>query len=285
VEHVTTYRTASVIIRTKNEAKWLGATIDGVRAQSIAAAEIIVIDSGSTDGTLAIAQRKGVRLLTISPEEWGYSRAINRAAEVASGEILVILSAHCPPVGSRWLEHLLAPFEDPTVAGVWGPNHRPGRPVPPPGPAERQEAGTYGAHNRTWGLSNANSAVRRDLWKEFPFDESLPAAEDKAWGMEAMARGYALVHEPAAGVWHPAHRPTASFRRNRAVEQGFAMLFPDTPNSVTPSPVRIAVNAVARSLRFHREHRDLKAFLHDVGRTPSTISALVGSAWARRRLR
>jgi rhamnosyltransferase len=273
---------ASVIIRTKNEAKWLDRTLRGVLRQDPQPLEVIVIDSGSIDETVAIARRHPVVVLTIDPAEWGYSRAINRAAEVASGDVLVMLSAHCPPVTRHWLSELLAPFADPDVAGTWGPNLRPGRPVPVPGPPMRQEPGSYGPHNRTWGLSNANAAVRRALWKEFPFDERLPAAEDKGWGMEAMSRGYALVHVPAAAVWHPAHPLMSAFRRNRAVEQGFAMLFPGDDVGA-PHPVRVVVGAARRSLAFHTTNRDLKAVARDVMRAPSTLFAIIGAAWGRRR--
>jgi hypothetical protein len=193
-----------------------------------------------------------------------------------------MLSAHCPPVDRRWLARLQAPFDDPDVGGPWGPNLRPGRPIPPPGPPSRQEPGTYGPDNRTWGLSNANAAVRRALWKEFPFDERLPAAEDKGWGMEAMRRGYALVHVPAAAVWHPAHPVLSAFRRNRAVEQGFAMLFPDA-HVGAPNPLRVVVDAARRSLAFHTANRDLKAVAKDLMRAPSTLFAMVGAAWGRRR--
>jgi glycosyltransferase involved in cell wall biosynthesis len=271
---------ATVIIRAKNEAKWLDATLRGVLSQRRPPAQVIVIDSGSTDDTLAIARRHPIEVMEMPAEEWGYSRAINVAAQRATEEFLVILSAHCTPVDDLWLEHLLEPFDDPTVAGVWGPSVRPGRPVPPPQPPQRQEPGSYGAHNRAWGLSNPNAAVRRDLWKEFPFDERLPAAEDKAWGMHAMHLGYSLVHHPAAAVWHPAHPPLAAFRRNRAVEEGFAMMFPDADIEV-PSALRVVLKGVRRSLAFHGANRDISALLTDLRRAPSTALAVIGGGWGR----
>jgi len=268
-------RTASIIIRTKNEERWLGTTLRAILTQSILPVEIFVIDSGSTDDTLTIARRfPEVTVLLISPQEWGYSRAINRAASKATGEILVVLSAHCPPVDERWLASLLAPFDDPIVAGVWGPSLSPGRPRPIVGPPEYQEPGSYRYENRSWGLSNPNAAIRRELWEAFPFDESLPAAEDKAWGREAMARGYCIVYEPKAAVWHPTHHPLAAYRRNRAVQAGFAMMFPERrAQGVRPGAL---LRAFTRTVRFHVQNRDAAAFWKDAKRFPSLVAAVVG---------
>jgi rhamnosyltransferase len=277
---------ASVIIRTKNEQKAIGATLDAVLSQRLRPHEVIVIDSGSTDSTLDITARypDPVRIMTIPPAEWGYARALNRAAASATGEYLVCLSAHCLPIRPDWLEHLLRHFEDPRVAGTWGPNVRPGRPLPEAGPPLRQEPGTYDRTNWTWGLSNGNSAVRRTLWEQFPFDESMPAAEDKAWGREAMVRGYCIVHEPAAMVLHDTHSFLAAYRRQKAVNEGFAMMFPE-PDSERRHQVARAGAAAWQLVRRHAEQRDARALWTDARRAPSSIAAVVGGLAARRRPR
>jgi rhamnosyltransferase len=98
---------ASVIIRTKDEQAGLGATLEAVLGQHHRPHQVIVIDSGSRDRTLEIAYRYPVCTLSIPPREWGYSRALNRAAAHAHGDVLVCLSAHCVPVDDRWLGNLL----------------------------------------------------------------------------------------------------------------------------------------------------------------------------------
>ena len=215
---------ASVIIRTKNEARSIGATLDAVFSQSIPPHEVFIIDSGSRDQTLQIASRYPVKLLTMSPKGWSYPRALNFGAREAAGEFLVCLSAHSPPVDEHWLENLLGHFDDPSIAAVWGPRH-------PNAAAKsglvRQEKGSYTVEAPQYGLSNHNSALRRSLWLAFPFDEALPAAEDKGWGQEAMARGYSIVYEPAAAVLHGRHRALNEFRRSRAIRAGYRILFPE----------------------------------------------------------
>ncbi|HYY44324.1 MAG TPA: glycosyltransferase family 2 protein, partial [Actinomycetota bacterium] len=220
-------KTASVIIRTKNEARSLAQTLSAVFAQELPPHEVFVIDSGSRDATLEIASRFPVLIRRIDPREWNYSRALNVCAREATGEFLVCLSAHCPPIRRDWLYKLLRHFDDPEVAAVWGPNLSPGRHEYAGGEPIRQRPGTYTVDTRMFGLVNSNSALRRSLWLEFPFDESLPATEDKAWGMEAMKRGFSIVHDPEAAVWHIRHPALESFKRNRAVMAGYAMLFPE----------------------------------------------------------
>jgi Glycosyl transferase family 2 len=276
--------TASVIIRTKNEERALGGTLERVLGQRVAPLEVIVIDSGSTDRTLEIAQKSGARLMTISPEEWGYARALNRAAAAARGDVLVMLSAHCLPVDEDWLGYMLRHFDDATVAAVAGTQLAPRRRRPVPGPPTRQLPGTYNRDNWTWGLSNANGAVRASLWKEEPFDESFPASEDKQWGRVMMERGYCVVHEPSAVVWHERHAVAASYRRQKLVMQGFAMMFPDG-GSTRPQLARAASRAARASVRRHLRERDLGLLISDLSRVPATSSAIIAGLFARRRPR
>jgi glycosyltransferase involved in cell wall biosynthesis len=271
---------ASVIIRTKNEQAALGTTIEAVLAQQVPPHELLVIDSGSTDRTLEIAARYPVRILAIAPADWGYARALNRAASEATGDVLVCLSAHCVPIDRAWLGALLAPFADARVAGVWGPQLRPGRPAPAAGSPLCQEPGSYSYANRTWGLSNANAAVRRDMWAAFPFDETMPAAEDKAWGRDAMNRGYCIVHEPAAAVWHAKHAPADAYHRQRAVMEGFARMFPEMERGVRAQGPT-AMRAAWRLVRYHLSARDPRALWADVRRLPSTAAAIIGGMRAR----
>ena len=221
---------ASVLIRTLNEAAALPATLASVLSQQTAPFEIIVIDSGSTDETVPIAREWGARVIELGPEEWSYPRALNLGAEVASGEVLVCLSAHSVPIDDKWLTYLLRHFDDPVVAAVWGQELNESRADPVPGPPSRYGRGSYTAETRRWGLSNANSALRRSLWEELRFDERLPAAEDKAWAREVMARGWVTVYEPAAVTRHGRHRPLHAFRRNRSIVEGYRVIFPELVN-------------------------------------------------------
>ena len=274
-------KTASILIRTKNEARSLGATLDAVLEQDLAPHEVFVIDSGSHDATLEVAARYPVRIMRIPPREWSYSRALNLGAREATGEFIVCLSAHCPPIRRTWLATLLRHFDDPRVAAVWGPNLSPGRHAPIMDPPIRQEPGTYTVANRRFGLVNSNSALRRSLWLEFPFDESLPATEDKKWGQEAMARGYCLVHDPQAAVWHERHPAINSFKRNRAVMAGYVILFPELQSQ--GNPLWITLRGAFRKIAFHIRTRDAAKLRLDLRTAPSKLAAVVGNYLGERR--
>lgn len=277
-------RTASVIIRTKDEARHLGRTLEAIINQTVRPHQIIVIDSGSTDGTLSIAARYPVEIMHIHPREWGYGRALNVAAARATGEILVCLSAHCVPISDSWLASLLRHFDDSAVAGVWGPGYRPGREVPAPGQPQRQTPGSYTVETRAWGFTNANSALRRDLWRVLPFDEFLPAAEDKAWGKAMLERNMTIVYEPAAAVWHAPHGTMAAFRRNHAVQLGYHKIFPELGSTVgiqTWGVLRRAWQLTWSRLAAW----DFAGLGRDIRRLPAVSSSVVGGVLANLRER
>ncbi len=110
----------SVVIRAYNEAAHIGRLLTGIQQQTLPEVEVILVDSGSTDGTVQIAEAFGVKLVTISPEEFTFGRSLNRGIEAASHEYVAIISAHCYPVYPDWLEKLIEPLADPEVAICYG---------------------------------------------------------------------------------------------------------------------------------------------------------------------
>jgi 2-desacetyl-2-hydroxyethyl bacteriochlorophyllide A dehydrogenase len=195
----------SIIIRTLNEAQHLDRLLDGIREQTYQAYEIIVIDSGSTDGTLEIAQRPGVRLLHIAPEDFTFGRALNQGCAVAEGQFLVFVSAHTYPMDEGWLERLVAPLRASDVAMVYG--------------SQRGISGSRISEARDWERffvpmtkmvdepysHNGNAAVRRDLWETQPFNEQLTGLEDLDWARKIHHRGYRICYA-GESVVHHVHR-------------------------------------------------------------------------------
>src|SRR2546428_14000675 len=116
----------SIVIRCRDEARSLGRGREAVLAQEGApAAEVVALDSGSRDGTLALLARHPVRVEHLA--RFTYGAALNRGAALARGALVVYLSAHCRPLARDWLARLLAPFTDPQVVARFG------RPGPGPG--------------------------------------------------------------------------------------------------------------------------------------------------------
>lgn len=210
--------TVGIVIRTLNESELIGMCLETLGGQRTRhKIEILVVDSGSTDTTVEIAEAHGVRVVHLSPDDFDYSRALNVGIGELRAELVISLSAHAIPLDDDWVETLAAPFEDPQVAGVTC------RQVPwPDAPwREVQRLGRmFGTARRVCtsesaaGLtfSNAASAIRREVWREQPF--TLPAAEDQEWADRVLAAGWSLVYEPAASVYHShQENPRAQARR------------------------------------------------------------------------
>ena len=185
---------ASIIIRTKNEERWIAACLSMIYRQTQKNLEVIVIDSDSTDGTLRKAQNFPVKVLSLSGR-YRTGKALNEGARAAQGEFLVFLSAHCLPVTEQWLENLLAGFQDATVAGVYGRQQQMAFSRPQD---KRDLTITFGLDRRVQRkdpfFHNANSAIRRTLWEQVPFDETVVNIEDRQWAESILARGYCLVY-------------------------------------------------------------------------------------------
>lgn len=210
--------TVGVVIRTLNESEHIARCIQTLRQQHGGfELDVVVVDSGSTDGTVELGRANGARIVELSPDEFDYSKALNLGIESVRGDLVVSLSAHAIPVDDRWLETMLAPFADPAVAGVSSGQ------IPWPG-ARWQEVkrirlqfdSVRRVYSRDTGdailFSNAASAIRRSVWLEEPF--TLPAVEDLDWGRRVVAAGLFVVYEPAAAVYHSHDEgPRAQARR------------------------------------------------------------------------
>jgi rhamnosyltransferase len=166
---------------------------------------VVVVDSGSTDGTQAIVRSFPTILLQIKPEEFTYGYALNLGVAAAEGELIATLSAHSTPTDAAWLANLVAPFKQPRVAGVYGRQ----RPRTNATPFELLGMRLTGVLcdkpkllDRRPLFSNANGAFRRALWLEHPFDERVRGAEDIAWVRTMQERGYLIAYEPSAAVYH-----------------------------------------------------------------------------------
>lgn len=196
--------TVSIVIRTYNEAANLARLLEGIAQQQASFRfETVLVDSGSTDDTVAIALRHGARVVHILPDEFSFGYSLNRGIEAAQGEFCVLVSGHCYPVDPHWLHHLITPFVDPTVAVVYG---------------KQRGADTtrYSEHQifQQWFpdeapgkqslafCNNANCAIRRALWLERRYDESITGLEDLEWAGCMTRRGFSVYYAPDAGVIH-----------------------------------------------------------------------------------
>lgn len=204
---------ATLIIPTKNAGPSFKSTLERIFSQKYAGSyEVLVVDSGSKDGTVKTARDSGARVMEIKPEEFGHGKTRNFAARNARGRKLIFTTQDAIPADDRWLQRLSDDLDDPSVAGVYG------RQIPKEDalPMERFFLNTRylekgetrraspGAPLRIEDVffSNVNSAVKRGVFLKIPFREDLIISEDMQWAKDALTAGYAITYDPDAAVIH-----------------------------------------------------------------------------------
>lgn len=187
--------------------------------------EVLVIDSGSDDGTPELAEQSGFRTHRIPPDAFGHGRTRNLGVELASGSIVCFITDDVLPVTPDWPLKFSEVLADPAVAGVYG------RQVPRdattmemffvsmnyPEERLRYQPRADGHHPRPGRVvfSNAFSAVRKDVVLEVPIPEDADYSEDQIWARKALAGGYAIAYEPAAEALHAhTYKLRGVFRRS-----------------------------------------------------------------------
>jgi len=196
---------ASIVIRTLNEAQHLDDLMQMIAGQKTDGLEVetVLIDSGSTDGTVTIAEAHGARITTISKTEFSFGRSLNRGCDFATGDFLVFISGHCVPVDPHWLQRLCQPLIDGTT------NYTYGRQIgdDTSNYSERRIFAKYfpdtsQVPQEGFFCNNANSAITRTAWERFRFDEELTGLEDMELAKRMVQAGYKIGYVANAPVFH-----------------------------------------------------------------------------------
>jgi GT2 family glycosyltransferase len=197
----------SIIIRTKNEEKWISSCLKSVFKQEYQNIEVIVVDNESTDRTVIKAQEFPIKLVEI--KKFLPGKAINDGIRASSGEYIVCLSGHCVPVNNQWLGNLIKDLNDPNVAGVYGRQE----PLSFTSDLDKRDLLTVFGRDKKIQVKdsffhNANSAFRREVWDQYPFDEHVTNIEDRVWGELVISKGFNIIYEPDSSVyhWHGIHQ-------------------------------------------------------------------------------
>ncbi|RLA51493.1 MAG: glycosyl transferase family 2 [Gammaproteobacteria bacterium] len=196
----------SIVIRTLDEGRYLDELLSSAFNQKLDPGmqlEVVIIDSGSTDDTLSIAERHGCRITHIDKSEFTFGRSLNRGSEYANGDVLIYVSGHCIPEGQYWLANLVAPVVDGRATYVYGrqigcettkysENKLFGKYFP--GESKIPQADIF--------CNNANAAILRDVWEEYRFDEEVTGLEDMELGRRLLDDGCLIAYTADAMVYH-----------------------------------------------------------------------------------
>ena len=221
--------TCSIVIRAYNEEKHIGRLLEGLRQQTLKDVEIILVDSGSTDQTVSIAEAFGARIVHIPSAEFTFGRSLNFGLRKATRELVAIASAHVYPVYPDWLETLLRPFEDEKVALTYGKQRGPVT-------AKYSEQQIYhqwypNASNpsqTTAFCNNANAAIRKSLWEQNQYDETLTGLEDLAWAKWTQEHDYKIAYVAEAEIIHIHNEtPRGVFNRYRREAMALRRIYPE----------------------------------------------------------
>jgi glycosyltransferase involved in cell wall biosynthesis len=206
----------SIVIRTLNEARYLGELLQGIRRQACDGLDVetVVIDSGSTDGTLDIAREHGCVLTHIRREDFSFGRSLNMGCEAASGDVFVFVSGHCVPADEQWLRRLCEPVVNGTVHYSYG------RQIG--GPQSRfSECRIFEKYypavscvpQNGFFSNNANSALSRAAWSTHRFDEDLTGLEDMELAKRLCEAGGKVGYVAEACAYHYHHEGWSQVRR------------------------------------------------------------------------
>lgn len=214
----------SIIIRSFNEAWALRDTLPALAIQDYRTWELIVIDSGSTDGSVELIEAAKPRhFVRIAPHEYNPARVMNYGMTLARSNIGIFLNADATPHDANWLRPLVAALTNPQVAAVFG------RQIP------RPDCQAVFAHDyeRCFGpqresaawehfFSMASSGIRKDVWMRRPFNERLRYSEDDEYTRWCVAQGYRVVYVPESVAMH-SHNYTPAQAWKRSFGEGEAL--------------------------------------------------------------
>ncbi len=225
---------ASVIILTRNGMPLVERCFQAVLEQVTPwPFEVVVIDSGSTDGTWELAKSLPFERIRIPPRTFNHGDTRNLGASRARGQFLVFVVQDAIPADNRWLVNLVSACERPGVAGSFSrqlvrPESDPitrylcmgttpcdlkcetkalprGRRLSDLSPVDRFRLAAF---------QNVSSCVRQTAWREHPFAR-VPYGEDIEWGKRMIEVGYSIVYEPSSVVYH-SHDRSALYALKRA---------------------------------------------------------------------
>lgn len=193
----------SIIIRTKNEERWIGHCIKRIHLQKYQNFEIILVDSLSSDNTVNKAKEYKIDKL-VEIKNYKPGLAINEGIRASSGELIVILSAHCLPKNEFWLDDLTSAINlDESLAGVYG------KQVPMDFSSDNDKRDlliVFGEDERIQikdsFFHNANSIIRRKVWDQINFNEKISNIEDRIWAQDVIKNGFKIKYIPKAAVYH-----------------------------------------------------------------------------------
>tara|TARA_B100002052_G_scaffold299119_1_gene335433 strand:+ start:280 stop:1536 length:1257 start_codon:yes stop_codon:yes gene_type:complete len=193
----------SIIIRGKNESRWLKILLKELQKQTFKNFEIIFCDNNSEDNTIDILKKYRIKKI-INIKKYLPGHALNKAIDICDGNYIAVLSSHCIPVSKNWIKEYLNFFEkNINLVAAYG------KQVPLPGTNyqnlidldiifKNQEI----FYEKDPYLNNANSFYKSEYLRKFKFDPKLTNIEDRHWAVKLSKMGYKIAYTGKSTVYH-----------------------------------------------------------------------------------
>jgi rhamnosyltransferase len=253
----------TIIMRSFNEAWALRDTLPALQAQDYRNWELVVIDSGSTDGSVELIRAaRPKHFIQILPHEYQPSRVMNHGMELARTDTAIFLNADATPQGSGWLRPLVEALQNPRHAAVFGRQ------------IARPDCEAVFAHDydRCFGdqrestqwdhfFSMVSSGLRKDVWSRRGFLESMQYSEDDEYTRWCRAQGYDVVYCPESVVMHSHnYTPRQAYKRSFGEAWALAAVWNRPPSEITRSRKLVLgwLNDARRDFVYCRRTRRLR---------------------------
>lgn len=207
----------SIIMRNYNEGWALPETLQAIRDQDYKNWELIVIDSGSTDGSPElIRQFEPDCFVEIPAGTYIPGKVLNQGMRLASSDLCIFLNADATPQDERWLSTLVEALQKPGAGVCFGRQ------------IARPDCKAVFAHDydRCFGperesaswdhfFSMVSSGLRREVWEERAFREDLQYAEDDEYTRWCAEAGHKVEFVAESVVMHSHnYTPSESYHRS-----------------------------------------------------------------------
>lgn len=225
----------SIVMRSFNEAWALQETLPALQQQEYRNWELIVIDSGSTDGSgERIRAAEPAHFVQIQPQDYVPGKVMNCGVSLARAEYVLFLNADATPQGTNWLRPLVNALLDSQTAAAFG------RQIPRPdcrAVYAHDYERCFGEHRESarWEhfFSMASSGIRKDVWTRRPFAEAITYSEDDEWTRWCRAQGYRIVYVPESVAMHSHnYTPAQAYKRSFGEAQALAYVWTGEPGEI-----------------------------------------------------
>jgi rhamnosyltransferase len=225
----------SIVMRSFNEAWALKETLPAIERQEYEHWELIVIDSGSTDGSVELIRgAEPAHFVQIEPQDYVPGKVMNCGMSLAKSEYVIFINADATPQGTNWLRPLVNALFDSQTAAVFG------RQIPRPD-CRAVYAHDYErcfGHDREsvrWDhfFSMASSGIRKTVWVRHHFAEAITYSEDDEWTRWCCAQGYRIVYVPESMAMHSHnYTPKQAYKRSFGEAQALAYVWTRKPREI-----------------------------------------------------